>query len=75
MFTPIGMVTLGRPGRGCYKLVPEHGYTLFGSNMVLQIWVNVLVTHACQLCVGLLHLRSMCLLHCIILIMGVVRLS
>lgn len=53
MFTPVGMVPLDRPRRGCYKLVLEHGYSLFGSYLVLQIWVDVLVMHACQLFVAL----------------------
>jgi len=74
MFTPIGMVTLGRPGRGCYRVVSKYACTLFRSYLVLQISVNVLVTHACHLCVWLLHLRSTWLLHCIMLIMVVVRL-
>ena len=57
---------LGGPRRkGCYKLVSERGCALLGWR-----W---LVIHACHVC--LLHLQSICLLHCIMLIMVVVRFS
>lgn len=57
MFTPIGMVTWVDVGRGCYRVVSEHGSTLKLDGQC------VLVMHACQLQVCLLHLHSMCLLH------------
>jgi len=75
MLTLVGMVTLGRLGRGCIKVISEHGLTLFGSYLVLHIWVDVLVMHSCQLHVCLLHLHSICLFHYIVLIMVVVSLS
>ena len=46
LFTLVGMIILGRPGRGCYKLASEHGYALFRSYLVIHIWLNVLVMHA-----------------------------
>lgn len=67
MFTLVAMVILGRLGTGCYRVVLEHGCALLG-------W-RCLVKHACQLHVCLLHLHSMCLLHCIMLIIIVVSFS
>ena len=56
---PVGMVTLGRPRRGVLQI---------GMRAWLRSpWVNVLVMHACQLHVCLLHLHSMCLFHCIMI--------
>jgi len=34
MFILVGMVTLGRPGRGCYRLVSEHGSPLISDGAV-----------------------------------------
>jgi len=50
-------------------VVSEHG-----SPVILD-GLCVLVMHECQLNVCILHLHSMCLLHCIMLIMVVVRFS
>ena len=59
---------LGGPGRrGCYRLVSERGCALLG-------W-RCSIMHACQLNVCLLHLHSMWLLHCIMVIIIVERLS
>ena len=57
MFTSVCMVTSVDVGGGCYRVVLEHG-----SPFRLDRWC-VLVMHACQLHVILLHLHLMCLLH------------
>jgi len=57
MFTPIGMVTWVDVGGGCYRVVSEHGSTLRLDGQC------VLVMHAYQLHMCLLHLHFMCLLH------------
>ena len=57
IFTLVGMVPLVGVGGGCYKVLAEHGSTL-----KMDGWC-VLVMHACQLHVCVLHLHFMCLLH------------
>ena len=57
MFTLVGMVTWVDVGGGCYRVVSDHG-----SDLRLDGWC-VLVMHACQLHVCLLHLHFMCLLY------------
>jgi len=58
MFTLVGMAILGRPGRGCYRLVSDHGYALFGAYIVVQMWVNVLFMYACSSKVIMRNLMS-----------------
>jgi len=55
MFTPFSMVTWVDVGGGCYRVVSEHGSTLRLDGL------NVLVMHACQLHVFLLHLYTCCI--------------
>ena len=57
MFTAVGMVTWVDVAGGCYRVVSKHVSTLALDGL------NVLVMHACQLHVCLVHLHFMCLLH------------
>ena len=55
MFTLVGMVTWVDVGGGCYRVVSKHGSTLGLDGQC------VLVMHACQLHVCLLHLYTCCI--------------